>query len=428
MKKATWKILVLALLVGLMLGLTTTALAATVKNEFKIDSGKFTLEAGATKTVTVPLEAKANNVTVSVEISSIVTGEEIKVDENRITYQFKKGTGKDYSGAKEVALTGKTSDSQTYSNVAKGNYRVDVTSYANTKSVACRVVVSGSYKITFDITSKKVVKGDTFTLSLENAKGVTGTKTWSSSDKKVATVSSKGKVTAKGPGTATISCSVGGQTPTMKVTVYALDTESATIYTKESITLSVPKAKSVTWSSSDPSIAKVSSKGKVTGVKPGKVKITATFPVDGGTAKQTAKITVKQNPYPKVMIVVANGIGKLNLRQKADPKSKSLGLYSKNTRVLVQGMEKDGVWCKVKVSGQTGYMQYRFLGAVTSGKVNSGTTAKTVKLYSEMSKSSTVLAKIPNNTKVTVVSWTSLSYVQVKYNGKTGYVLASQFK
>lgn len=56
-------------------------------------------------------------------------------------------------------------------------------------------------------TSKEVVKGQTFTLKVKNASGKKVT--WKSSNKKVATVSKKGAVTAKKAGTATITAKVG---------------------------------------------------------------------------------------------------------------------------------------------------------------------------------------------------------------------------
>lgn len=61
-----------------------------------------------------------------------------------------------------------------------------------------------------------LIKGKTLTLK------VTGTKkkvTWKSSNKKVATVSTKGKVTAKKKGTATITAKVGKKKLTCKITV-----------------------------------------------------------------------------------------------------------------------------------------------------------------------------------------------------------------
>lgn len=67
-------------------------------------------------------------------------------------------------------------------------------------------------------TSKKVIKGKTFTLTVKNTAGKKVA--WKSSNKKVATVSKKGKVTAKKAGTATITAKVGGKKLTCTVKVY----------------------------------------------------------------------------------------------------------------------------------------------------------------------------------------------------------------
>lgn len=58
--------------------------------------------------------------------------------------------------------------------------------------------------------------GDSYTLKLKNAKGKVK---WSSSKKRIATVSSKGKVKAKKKGTCKITAKVGKKKYTCKVTV-----------------------------------------------------------------------------------------------------------------------------------------------------------------------------------------------------------------
>lgn len=71
---------------------------------------------------------------------------------------------------------------------------------------------------------------------------------------------------------------------------------SATIYvgaTKQLKATTNPAKRTLTWKSSDTSIAKVSSNGVVTAVKKGTVTITASFKAEGKTYKATYKITVK---------------------------------------------------------------------------------------------------------------------------------------
>lgn len=99
---------------------------------------------------------------------------------------------------------------------------------------------------TMKLSNKKLtlVAGKTKTLK------VTGTKAsvkWSSSDKSVATVSSKGKVTAKKHGKATITAKVGSKKLTCKVTVKAFEEETLTF--NSGVNFVIPKG----WYSVDAS-------------------------------------------------------------------------------------------------------------------------------------------------------------------------------
>ena len=85
----------------------------------------------------------------------------------------------------------------------------------------------------------------------------------------------------------------------VKVTKITLNKKSAVVRKKKTVRLSVkkyapskPTTKGVTWKSSNTKIAKVSSSGKVTGIKKGTVTITATAK-DGSNVKATCKIKVK---------------------------------------------------------------------------------------------------------------------------------------
>lgn len=76
--------------------------------------------------------------------------------------------------------------------------------------------------ITLEVGQKKTIK----------VKGTTKKVTWSSSDKKIATVNSKGKITAKSEGTCNITAKVGSKKLTCKVTVKHI-TESVENYSLE---------------------------------------------------------------------------------------------------------------------------------------------------------------------------------------------------
>ncbi len=78
-------------------------------------------------------------------------------------------------------------------------------------------VTFGKSKATIDRFSVTVSKGSTLQLGALLSDGTSGSVTWSSSKKSVATVNSKGKVTAKAKGTAVITAKYGDST--LKITV-----------------------------------------------------------------------------------------------------------------------------------------------------------------------------------------------------------------
>ena len=142
--------------------------------------------------------------------------------------------------------------------------------------------------------------------------------TWSSGATTVATVSATGVVTGVSAGTATITATREGKSAAAAVTVTAPTAASvtvapstATVTIGNSTTLiatvrdgssNVMVNASVTWSSSNTSVATVSSSGVVTGVSPGNATITAR----SGTASGTATVTVSQPPIHHITITPAN--------------------------------------------------------------------------------------------------------------------------
>ena len=163
-------------------------------------------------------------------------------------------------------------------------------------------------KLSVSRKSASLRKGGSFTLtasvSPSNAsnKGVT----WKSSNPKVATVSSTGVVKGVAKGTAVITCTSKDNPKlsascrvTVKIPVAGvkLSRTNCVIRKGKGFTLvatvspAAASNKAVTWKSSNPKAATVSSTGKVTGVKAGKAVITCTTKDGGRTAKCT--ITVK---------------------------------------------------------------------------------------------------------------------------------------
>lgn len=92
----------------------------------------------------------------------------------------------------------------------------------------------------------KLVKGDQSLLDVYNA---TGKITWKSSNKKVATISSKGRVVGKKKGTCTISAKVGGKTYKCKLKVIEISKVkgiTAKVTNKGNVKLTWKKASNAT--------------------------------------------------------------------------------------------------------------------------------------------------------------------------------------
>ena len=177
---------------------------------------------------------------------------------------------------------------------------------------------TASFKVTVQKAAVKTTKITTTTKSLTLAKGATYKKlassiavtpvtskekvTYSSSNKKVATVSSKGVIKAKKAGTAKITVKSGSKkvVVTVKVTGVKTTKLSGVPATKndsqrENPLRSKPAAtpkntdEKITFKSSNKKVATVTSKGVVKGLKKG----TATITVQSGSKKMTCKVTVK---------------------------------------------------------------------------------------------------------------------------------------
>ena len=158
----------------------------------------------------------------------------------------------------------------------------------------------------------------TFTAIVRNASGTVLPNrliTWSSSNSGVATISTNGMVMGATAGTATITAtSPGAVQGTATITVTQIvEQDTITISPSQNITTGnttiftaivrnangIQLNKPVTWNSSNPGVATISSIGMVTGVTAGTATITAT----SGGMSSTATITVSaQNNVVTVMV------------------------------------------------------------------------------------------------------------------------------
>lgn len=140
---------------------------------------------------------------------------------------------------------------------------------------------------------------------------------WSTQDPQVATVTDAGIVTAVAPGTTQLAASRGGKSALVTVTVVGLpiglvrvSPATASVLVGASTTLAaevrdagggVVSGVSVTWASANNAIATVGDDGRVTGVSPGSVAISASVSGVSGSAL----ITVGAVPVSSVVVTPA---------------------------------------------------------------------------------------------------------------------------
>ena len=196
--------------------------------------------------------------------------------------------------------------------VKAGNATITVKT-ANGKSTTCKVTVKvapTSVKLSKSAVTLEAAKSFTPTVSFSPSGAASNKRTWSSSNKAVATVDANGKITAVKAGKATITITAfNGKKAQLDVTVKAAAVTAPTSVkpSKVSLTLGVNESYTPTlsftpasaagskcsWASSNKAIASVDAKGKITALKAGNATITVT--TANGKKAQIA-VTVKAAP------------------------------------------------------------------------------------------------------------------------------------
>ena len=174
--------------------------------------------------------------------------------------------------------------------------------------------------ISLNNTSAELNTGETLqlTATVLPSNATNKTVTWTTSNSSVATVNSNGLVTAKAVGNVTItarttdgsnlsaSCSVTVKQSSVLATSISLNKTSAEINTGGTLQLTATVLptnatnKTVTWSTSNSSVATVNSNGLVTGHSTGSATITART-TDGTDLSAYCSITVKQNTQSNII-------------------------------------------------------------------------------------------------------------------------------
>ena len=298
------------------------------------------------------LKYKIKPVAPSFSVSAIGNGfaAKIKSQPKETTgYQIQYSKKSDFSSAKTITdkkysilsqkVTGLTADSVYYVR-ARSFKTISDTNYYSlwTNPIKVRTLYAALIKLN----SSSLKLATTQTATLKTTVVPSSSKiTWRSSDKSIASVNSKGNVTAKKPGTATITASIkyNGKTysakckTTVKSPAIKLSKESLSVHRDSSYTLkfsTFPSKQSVKWTTSNSSIATVSA-GKIKAKRIGKCTITAYFTFSGKTYKALCKVTVKDPTYLKHQIgEYTVGVQKYQVRKSSGNYYLIVNYYFKN--------------------------------------------------------------------------------------------------
>src|SRR6266511_2966187 len=277
-----------------------------------------------------------------------------------------------------------------WKNSTCGSFGVAATSNPGGSSDTASVTVTCVASVTVTPPSAVIPQGQTMQLTA-TPKDAAGNPlagravTWASSNGAVATVNNSGLVSALAAGSATITATSEGQSGSAGVTVtpvpvasVAVSPPTASIQVGQTAQLTAtPKDASgnalsgrvVNWTSSNNSVATVSSSGLVTGLAVGSATITATSEGQSGGAA----VTVTAAPVPVASVAVTPATGSIpvgqTLQLTATPKDASgntltgrtVGWTSSNTAVatvstsgLVTGKVAGSVTITATSEGKTG--------------------------------------------------------------------------
>lgn len=249
--------------------------------------------------------------------------------------------------------------------------------------------------------TKKLKVGGTFTIkpTIKPSKATVKLVSYKSSNAKVATVSSKGKVTAKAVGSATITVTTldGSKKATCKVTVeptkvtgITVSPANATLNIGQKVTLKANVSpanatnKKVNWSSSNANVAAVSN-GVVTAKAAGTATITATA-ADGSGKRGTCRITVNKaadpvkpdTPTDQTIAITGVTMNDVEMYANDTAKSVSATVVPANTTMskTVTYTSSNENYLKVAANGAL-QVQTQNLAGVKDNKVDVTVTATT---------------------------------------------------
>lgn len=295
-----------------------------------------------------------------------------------------------------VSPSNATNKKVTWSSSDKSVATVSKNGVVKAKNVGKAIITAktndGKFTAQCSITVKKIVKTKKIKFEKENYNVKDGKKitlkpvftpsnasvktcTWTSSNTKIAKVNSNGVVTAKKPGKVTITCTTTdtAKTATCTVTVKKVTPSKvelnksklslkvgATYTLKATVSPSNATSKALVWTSSNPKVATVSSKGKVTAKAKGTAKITCT--TKSGEKVDTCKVTVSAKKITKLKLdktsVKISCNSSVKLKATVSPKgadktklkwtssNKKVATVDKNGKVTAVGVGTAVITCK----------------------------------------------------------------------------------
>ena len=158
------------------------------------------------------------------------------------------------------------------------------------------ITVEAATKVKLNKTKSTLIKGQTLNLKVS---GTSAKAKWSSSKPSIASVNSKGKVTAKKKGTTTVTAKIGKNKYTCKITVEtpSITKKTLNLTSGESTTLKLKgTTQKIKWNSSNKSVVTVNSKGKVVAKSAGTATVTATVLKKTYKCEVTVKSPDTQTP------------------------------------------------------------------------------------------------------------------------------------
>ncbi len=279
--------------------------------------GNFTGTATTTFQIVSPVEPTLRQRDITVNDKSVAMGTTVNLDatltegDGTLTYK-----SSDTSVAK-VSSTGVVTP------VKVGTTEVTITAaatdvYARATKTVTVTVTKGTQSISVGATSyKKTYRDAAFSLDAAASKG-DGSLTFKSSDTGVVSVNKSGVVTLKGAGTAKVTITAAEtanwKKATRTVTITAakcrqtISASNKSVAFGKTVSLGAKRTKgngNLTYKSSNTAIAKVSSSGVVTPVKPGTVKMTITAAETANYLKATKTVTVTVTKGTQSMVVTA---------------------------------------------------------------------------------------------------------------------------